>query len=147
MTLNKVNQILTEKISLLKIDRDTFFLGDVSSLTLHESFLTIRHPRTVSRVSIGDKNIPYKNITAVQIKKSEEVSLFGRTSYTSGFIQFTILGGREKQGGIFNALNDENSVTFLGEEKNIELKGLKGLLKREFSVLMIQLNCHEIIAR
>jgi hypothetical protein len=52
----------------------------------------------------GDKEIPMKNITAVQFKPPGSV--------TNGYIQFSILGGIEARGGAFDAASDENSVMF-----------------------------------
>ena len=52
----------------------------------------------------GDKEIPLKNITAVQFKPCGSV--------TNGYIQFTILGGVESRGGAFDAAGDENTVMF-----------------------------------
>ena len=52
----------------------------------------------------GDKTIPIKNITAVQFKKA------GR--FGEGFIQFSIMGGREAKGGMMQAVYDENTVFF-----------------------------------
>jgi len=52
----------------------------------------------------GDKEIPIKNITALQFKIP--------SSTLNGFLQFTLQGGREVQGGVFNATQDENTVMF-----------------------------------
>lgn len=52
----------------------------------------------------GDKEIPMKNITAIQFKPSGSVA--------NGYIQFSILGGIEAKGGAFDAASDENSVMF-----------------------------------
>lgn len=52
----------------------------------------------------GDKTIPIKNITSIQFK---ETVRFGR-----GFIQFSVLGGREAKGGLMQAAYDENTVFF-----------------------------------
>ena len=52
----------------------------------------------------GDKEIPIKNITAVQFKPCGSVA--------NGYIQFTILGGVESRGGAFDAAGDENTVMF-----------------------------------
>jgi len=52
----------------------------------------------------GDKEIPIKNITAIQFKPAGGLA--------NGFIQFSILGGLEARGGIFDATKDENTVFF-----------------------------------
>ncbi|EGO5065343.1 hypothetical protein H6228_001249 [Enterococcus faecalis] len=51
----------------------------------------------------GDKTISFRNISAIQLKKP---------GVTNGYIQFTILGGRESRAGIFAATKDENTVMF-----------------------------------
>ena len=51
----------------------------------------------------GDKTIPYSSIVAVQLKKA---GLF------AGYIQFTLAGGSEAKGGLFQSAKDENSVHF-----------------------------------
>jgi len=51
----------------------------------------------------GDKQILYKNITAVQFKDP---------GMTRGYIQFTLIGGLESRGGVFDAISDENTVLF-----------------------------------
>jgi hypothetical protein len=51
----------------------------------------------------GDKSIPYSSITAVQFKPCR---------LTAGYIQFTLQGGLEAKGGIFQAIKDENTVSF-----------------------------------
>ena len=52
----------------------------------------------------GDKTIPFRSITAVQLRMPGKK--------TNGYIQFAILGGIEGKGGIFEAAGDENSVLF-----------------------------------
>ena len=51
----------------------------------------------------GDKTIPYKSIVAVQFKKS---------GLTTGYIQFTLMGGSEAKKGLFESTKDENSINF-----------------------------------
>lgn len=52
----------------------------------------------------GDKTIPISMITAVQLKAAGEI--------VSGYVQFSLMGGREPGGGAMNAASDENSVLF-----------------------------------
>lgn len=63
----------------------------------------------------GDKTIPLKSITSVQIKKP---------GFTNGYIQFGILGGIENKGGVFAATQDENTIMFAKKhyEDMLELK-------------------------
>lgn len=55
----------------------------------------------------GSKTIPISSIQNIQLKKAG--------SFFNGFIQFGVLGGVEKHGGISSAVGDENSVVFLPE--------------------------------
>ncbi len=50
---------------------------------------------------IIDKTIYYTDITSVQFKKP---------GFTTGYIQFSLSGGRENTGGVMGAMQDENSV-------------------------------------
>jgi len=57
----------------------------------------------------GDKTIPMRAIQSVQFKAGNAL--------TNGFIQFAVMGGREKQGGVFAATQDENTIMLrMGEQ-------------------------------
>ena len=58
---------------------------------------------TINHGLKGEKTIPLKSITAVQLKKP---------GLTNGYIQFGILGGNENKGGVFAATQDENTIMF-----------------------------------
>lgn len=57
----------------------------------------------------GDKQIPLKNITAVQFRAAGSVM--------AGVIQLTLLGGREFRGGMLEATKDENAVMFTRDQE------------------------------
>ncbi len=67
----------------------------------------------------GDKTIPYTSIVAVQLKKA---------GMLAGYIQFTLSGGSDAKGGVFQSARDENSINFHrhsgNNEKFAELKAL-----------------------
>lgn len=52
----------------------------------------------------GDKTIPYGSIVAVQLKLGKMLS--------GGYIQLSLMGGSEAKGGIWQAVTDENSISF-----------------------------------
>ena len=52
----------------------------------------------------GDKEILISQISAIQFKKAGIL--------TNGYIQFTLIGGRESNSGLFGSVKDENSVVF-----------------------------------
>jgi hypothetical protein len=64
----------------------------------------------------GSKEIPFHAITAIQFK--EAGMLF------SGYIQFTIPGGKESKGGILSAAQDENTFMF-AKNVNDQMKKAK----------------------
>ncbi len=60
----------------------------------------------------GDKEIPIEHVTSVQFKGA---------GLTAGYIQFTLMGGLEAKGGVFQAGRDENSISFYkGSQKQFE---------------------------
>jgi len=52
----------------------------------------------------GDKEILISSISSIQFKKAGAL--------TNGYIQFAFMGGKEANGGIFQATQDENTVMF-----------------------------------
>lgn len=63
----------------------------------------------VSQGMAGTKEIPITNITAVQFKPAGKAFV--------GYLQFSVLGGVERQGGVFKAVEDENTVTFFEHQQ------------------------------
>lgn len=59
----------------------------------------------------GSKTIPFKSLYSIQFREA--------TSLTNGYIQFGILGGNERQGGFFQAADDENSIFFTKEHSEV----------------------------
>jgi len=82
------------------------YKGIGGQIELGDGAITIRRKGVLGFVNHGlkgEKRIPFSSISAVQFKSA---------SLTSGFIQFSILGGVEARGGVFNATKDENTVMF-----------------------------------
>lgn len=95
------------------------FKGTNGKIELHDKFVRLDR-RTFMGFMIhglkGIKDIYFKNITSIQIKKP---------GLTAGYIQFSLPGGNEARGGVFNAVNDENTLTFNGKdnyEKSLKIK-------------------------
>jgi len=66
----------------------------------------------ISQGLAGDKTIPMHAIQSIQFKEGNVL--------TNGFIQFAVLGGRERQGGVFTATQDENTIMLkMGEQSRI----------------------------
>lgn len=57
----------------------------------------------------GDKVIKASAITSVQFKKVGMI--------TSGYLQFSLMGGGESKGGVFDATKDENTVMFVKKQE------------------------------
>ncbi len=85
---------------------DLYGEGTNGSLIVNEYSITImRKGFTTKLIGLrGNKEILISDITSIQFK---EPGLL-----TNGFIQFSFAGSNERNGGTFNAVSDENSVTF-----------------------------------
>ncbi len=59
----------------------------------------------------GTKTIPFASITAIQFRKG--------TAWSTGYIQFTLPGGNESKGGIYEAMADENAFGFFTRDNAI----------------------------
>ncbi len=98
----------------------TIFDGYGATVEIDQDGLTIRRKGLVS-FSLhgikGAKRIPFASIVAVQFKAANLM--------TSGYIQFSILGGNESRGGLMAATKDENSVLFKGKKQNAEFERLR----------------------
>ena len=88
------------------MDERLFFLKGVNGqIHVYEDRIIIERGGFLGFMSqglAGSKTIPMDSIMSVQFKEGN--------SFFNGFIQFGILGGREFQGGVFNATQDENTV-------------------------------------
>lgn len=62
----------------------------------------------------GDKEIPIKNITAIEFKNANWL--------TNGRIQFSIHGELGHKGGAISAVNDENTLLFTNGQKEVFIK-------------------------
>lgn len=78
-----------------------------SVLEVYEEKVVIVRPATWTNVSLhgvkGDKTLYYSKMTGLQLKKQ---------GVAVGYIQFTIPGGNESRGGVFDAVKDENTLAF-----------------------------------
>src|SRR5690606_17390596 len=89
--------------------------------------------------SKGEKSIPIKSITAIQIKAPR---------LTTGYIQFAYSGASESKGGIMDAVKDENTITFSSKkdlEQAKELKAYIESLQNESSQPTTQSSADEIL--
>lgn len=118
---DKVKDILIQKVNPQKYDN--VFEGRSGTLILTETGVIIkRSGALLSGHAAGEKNIPYKSITAVQFKKA---------GITVGFLQLTLQGGVEAKGGALEAVKDENTITFGTEEKTQEFERAKNIIEQK----------------
>lgn len=89
---------------------------------LLDNSLVIRRKGVLSALNQGlkgEKRIPYSSITSVQFKE---------VGFTTGYIQFGVLGGRESRAGVWDAVKDENTVLFTKEASN-DFRRLRDLVE------------------
>jgi hypothetical protein len=71
----------------------------------------------------GTKTIPFSSITAIQFKQA--------STFISGYLQFSIFGGRESTGGILAAATDENSFMFKEKNQNELAEKIKNFIEEK----------------
>lgn len=121
--IRQARKIIAQKINPHKYDN--FVEGLNGSIELTKTGVSLKRIGGLfSGFPPGTKNIPYRNITAVQFKKP---------CVTVGFIQLTILGGIESQSGAFQAVGDENTVTFSDEERIGEFEKIKNIIEQKIT--------------
>jgi hypothetical protein len=106
----------------------TFFLDGVATrLYVYDDKVVIEHHGVLGFLIqglSGRKTIPTTSIKSVQFREGG--------SWVNGFIQFGIAGGIEKQGGVLNAAEDENSVMFY-KDKNEEALEIKNFIESKIN--------------
>lgn len=101
--------------------------GVSSALEVFEDKLEIKRSGLTSMIIHGlhgTKTIPFRSITAIQFKESGMVS---------GYLQFTLVGGRESTGGVLAAAEDENSFMFRGQNKL--MRDIKDYIEQQRALL------------
>ena len=68
----------------------------------------------------GDKTILMQSISSIQYKAGGGI--------LNGFLQFGIIGGNERQGGVSRAVSDENSIVFT-KDKNEKAETIKAYIE------------------
>ena len=99
-------------------------VGDI--LFVYDDRIVIQHKGVLNLFAMGlkgDKTIYFNNITSVQLKKG---------GWTAGYLQFSILGGRENVAGVLGATQDENTITF-NSNKNDEAEKIAEYINKKLS--------------
>ncbi len=98
-------------------------------LELYEDKVTITPKGFLGAINKGlkgTKTIPFSSITAIQFKKA---------GILSGYLQFTLPGGMESRGGVFDATKDENSFLFAGGKANEDAEKIKSYIEKQIQKL------------
>ena len=71
---------------------------------------------SINKGFTGTKKICLDNVTVVHYKKP---------GLTTGYLQIILMGSQEAKGGVFNAVQDENTISFAKKdnEQILEIKG------------------------
>lgn len=80
-------------------------------ITVDEYGIAIQQKGVLNAMAVGitgTKKLPFTSMTAVQFKPA---------GLLSGYIQFSVLGGNEARGGVFQAAGDENTIMFTKKEQ------------------------------
>lgn len=83
-------------------------------VTLDGNFLRIKRKGFLNLANHGldgEKTFDINNISGVQLKDAG--------TFTSGYIQFILLGSRESKGGLMAATKDENTIMFVKKEQKM----------------------------
>lgn len=102
----------------------TAFEGYGATVEVDQDGLTIKRKGLASFTLHGlkgAKRIPFASIAAIQFKAANML--------TSGYIQFSIMGGNESRAGLLAATKDENSVLFKGKKQNAEFEQLRTMVE------------------
>lgn len=94
-------------------------------LNINDRSLTISRKGFMNFVSQGlkgNKTIPFRNITSIQLKKP---------GLANGYIQFSLLGGGEAKKGITDAAHDENSIVFTSKKVYEQMVKLKSFIENK----------------
>ncbi|MBS7577629.1 MULTISPECIES: SHOCT domain-containing protein [unclassified Enterococcus] len=73
----------------------------------------------------GEKTIFIKNISAIQVKKN---------GLTTGYLQFSLIGGGESKGGVTAAVKDENTILFNNKKEYNQALEIKEYIENLISV-------------
>lgn len=68
----------------------------------------------------GDKEIPFPQIASIELKRAG--------AFANGYIRFSLLEGREAEGGAGDASRDENTVTFKAAQQSA-FEGIKAAIE------------------
>ena len=101
--------------------------GTTSRVIVYEDRVDIERTGFLNKLSYGfsgTKSIPMSSITSIQYKAGGSI--------LNGFLQFGVLGGKERNGGLTGAQSDENSVIF-SKDKNEKAEKIKAFVEKKIA--------------
>lgn len=101
------------------------FKGRNGRIELYSNFVRIDRGTVMGFLTQGlkgKKDIYFKNITSIQIKKP---------GLSVGYLQFSIPGGNESKRGVFASIKDENTISFDGREKYEKALKIKEYIEKK----------------
>lgn len=101
--------------------------GTTSRVIVYEDRVDIERTGFLNKLSYGfsgTKSIPMSSITSIQYKAGGGI--------LNGFLQFGVLGGKERNSGLSGAASDENSVVF-SKDKNEKAEKIKAFIEKKIA--------------
>lgn len=119
---------VVNKVDIPNPNGANFVLDGIhDTLEIFDTKLTITPKAGATAILVrglkGTKSIPYSSITAVQFRKANPIN---------GYIQFSILGGKESGGGVIDAISDENSC-FFSQHNNDLAEQIKNYIEEKMA--------------
>ncbi len=101
--------------------------GTSARIIVYEDRVEIERTGFLNKLSYGfsgTKSIPMNSITSIQHKPADGIF--------NGFLQFGVLGGKERNSGLTGAVSDENSVVF-SKDKNEKAEKIKSYIEAKIA--------------
>lgn len=93
-------------------EKKFYFSNQKTLVRIDEFFIRIARQNTISNTLLqgldGEKSILLSELTAFQLKEPGK---------TVGYLQLIFPGSMDTKGGVFDAVKDENTITFTKEDK------------------------------
>jgi len=103
------------------------FKGRNGKIELYSNFVRLNRKTTMGFLIQGlkgEKDIYFRSITSIQIKKPGLVV---------GYLQFSIPGGNESRKGVFDSLSDENTISFANNGEYIKALEIKKYIEEKIN--------------
>lgn len=108
-----------EEINLFETtssEQEFYIKSNKTTVRIDENFIRVARGGAANAILQGldgEKTILLKSLTAFQVKEP---------GMTVGYLQLVYPGSADTKGGIYKAVSDENTITFVKSEKDIILQ-------------------------